>query len=102
MILAAINPYESSRSELRGKYYNVKTVWIKCALETLIKRDTKGLYKKALLDNDDKDKLLNLSGVNDVYEEPLNADLIIETDFESVNRSAYKLLQFILDSIPRQ
>lgn len=102
VILAAINPFESSRKELCQKYQNVKTVWIKCSLETLIRRDTKGLYKRALLNTDHKDKLTNLSGVNDVYEEPLTADLIIETDNESLEVSAQRLLRFISEAIKQK
>ncbi len=100
VIVAAINPYEISRLELRGRYSNVKTVWIKCSMETLINRDTKGLYKRAMLEHGDKDKLMNLSGINDVYEEPEVIDLVIETDCESLDQSAQKLLQLILDSLP--
>jgi adenylylsulfate kinase len=102
VIIAAINPFESSRTELSQKYNNVKTIWIKCSLETLIKRDTKGLYRRALLDAAHKDKLMNLSGVNDVYEEPLHADLTIETDNESIDVSAKRLIGFIVEAIKQK
>ena len=65
-ILAAINPYELARKELVANGTKVKTVWINCDLETLIKRDTKGLYHKALLPNNSPNKIHNLTGVNDI------------------------------------
>src|SRR5687767_2116817 len=54
-IIAAINPFEDTRAELREQY-GAKTVWIKCALDLLIQRDPKGLYKKALLPDNDPGK----------------------------------------------
>ena len=69
-ILAAINPYEGVREELKSKGTKVKTVWINCSLDTLIKRDTKGLYGKAKLPDGHPDKIYNLTGVNDIYEQP--------------------------------
>ena len=63
-IICAINPYEEIRQEICDKYGNVKTVFIDCGLDTLIKRDTKGLYKKAMLPNSHPEKIYNLTGVN--------------------------------------
>ncbi len=94
-ILAAINPYEEVRKELVSKGGNVKTIWIKCGLETLIKRDTKGLYGKALLPDDHPDKIFNLSGVNDVYEPPLMPDLVINTESEAIETSVKRVVDFI-------
>jgi len=94
-IIAAINPFEMARNELKEKYA-AKTAWIKCDLDILSKRDTKGLYKRALLPDDHPDKIFNLTGVNDLYEVPLSADLIIDTGNETAERSADKLYQFIL------
>jgi adenylylsulfate kinase len=48
VIVAAINPFEQVRNELKLNY-GIKTVWINCDIDVLIKRDTKGLYKRALL-----------------------------------------------------
>src|SRR4051812_47337537 len=77
-IIAAINPFEEARNELKEKY-GVKTVWINCAIDVLIERDTKGLYKRALLPENHPDKLNNLTGANDDYDLPLACDLIINT-----------------------
>lgn len=98
-ILAAINPYEEIREELKKYGKHVKTVWINCELETLFQRDTKQLYKRALLADDHKDKVKNLTGVNDPYEPPLNADLIINTDKESKDESINRLFNFIRKEI---
>ncbi|MGZ3862921.1 MAG: adenylyl-sulfate kinase [Bacteroidia bacterium] len=94
-IICAINPYEEAREEVREKYPDVKTVFINCHLDELIKRDTKGLYKKALLPDGHSEKLKNLTGVNDPFEIPKNADLVIDTDKGSVEESVKKLVDFI-------
>lgn len=94
-IIAAINPFEEIRKELRDEY-GAKTVWVNCDLEELIKRDTKGLYKKALLPDNNPDKIHNLTGINDTFEEPVAADLVLNTTSEMPVESAEKLYQFIL------
>ncbi|TWI96224.1 adenylylsulfate kinase [Mucilaginibacter frigoritolerans] len=98
IIIAAINPYEEARAELKFKH-NAKTVWINCELESLISRDTKGLYKRALLPDEDPDKIFNLTGVNDCYETPLNYDFKLDTHLESIDESAAKLYQFVKDQL---
>lgn len=94
-IIAAINPFEIIRDELKEKY-QARTVWIQCPVAVLLQRDTKGLYKRAFLPDNDPGKLFNLTGINDVYEEPLHPDLVIDTSSETIEESAGKLYSFIL------
>jgi adenylylsulfate kinase len=98
-IICAINPYESIRQEVTATYPDVKTIYIKCSLKELIKRDTKGLYAKALFPDNHPDKITNLSGVNDPFEIPANPDLIIETDTQSIKESTMQLVNFIESNI---
>jgi len=95
-IISAINPFEGIRREVALAYPKVKTVFIDCGMAELMRRDTKNLYRKAMLPDDHPEKILNLTGVNDPFEPPHNPDLIINTNMESVEVSAGKLLQFIL------
>ena|SRR5581483_5090370 len=97
IMIAAINPFEATRNELKEKYH-AKTVWITCDMPVLIKRDTKGLYKRALLHDDDPDKLFNLTGVNDTYEVPAQPDLIIDTSQDTAAESVQKFYEFLLRS----
>lgn len=94
-IICAINPYEKIRKELKNNYKNVKTVFINCEIPELIKRDTKGLYKKALLPDSHEDKIHNLTGINDPFETPMDADLIIHTDKESIEASTERIVKLI-------
>lgn len=98
VIMAVINPYDFLRKEVKKKC-NSLLVWVNCSLEVLIKRDPKELYKRALLDDSHPEKLFNLSGVNDLYEQPNDPDLIIDTTFETLEQSSRKLIDFILNFI---
>jgi adenylylsulfate kinase len=53
----------------------------------LIERDVKGLYKRALAG-----EIKEFTGVSDPYEEPLNPEVIVNTDCESVEESASKII----------
>ena len=98
-IIAAINPYDEIRKELIEKDKNLKTVYIKCKLETLIERDVKGLYKRALLPDGHPDKVYNFTGISDPFEEPVDADLVINTAEQTLDKSVKLLEQFILREI---
>lgn len=98
VIIAAINPYEEIRRELQDNY-GAKTVWVNCEIETLKQRDTKGLYRRAFLPENHPEKIKNLTGVNDVFEIPQNADLVLDTAQESVTQSVQKVVNFILQTL---
>src|SRR6266478_4386216 len=86
-IAAAISPYREIRDELRREHQRFFEVYVKCPLETLVKRDTKGLYQMAL-----KGEIRNFTGVTAPYEEPLNPELVVQTDRESRKESLARLL----------
>ncbi len=94
-IIAAINPYNIARNELKERY-NAKLIYVRCDVETLRKRDTKGLYQRAFLPETHPDKIHNLTGVNDTFEIPKNPDLVIDTSEETLEDSLEKILDFIL------
>ena len=98
-LMAAINPYESVRQELKSQYDFVYTVFVDCDLETLIQRDTKGLYRRAMLPTGHPEKINNLTGIDDPFELPENPDLIIDTHKTSEEDSSRILLEYILSQL---
>ena len=98
-IVAAINPYEAIRQQVSAYGPHVKTVWINCDIDTLIKRDPKGLYKKALLPDEHPDKINNLTGIGDPFELPLDTHLVINTNKETEEESIQKLYDFMIREI---
>jgi adenylyl-sulfate kinase len=87
-IAAAIPPYDEIRTENRRLIGSYVEVYCKCPMEELVKRDVKGLYAKAL-----KGEIQNFTGVSDPYEEPLDAEVIVETDTETEEESAAKIVK---------
>ena len=98
IIIAAINPYEEMRRQLKQQY-GAATVWINCPVNELITRDTKGLYKKALLPETHPDKIYNFTGINDDYDLPADYELVIHTHRESLEQSAGKFCDYIFQHI---
>src|SRR5262245_41667105 len=89
-ISAAISPYRSVRDENRKRIGNFVEIFVKCPLEGLIGRDVKGLYKKALAG-----EIKNFTGVSDPYEDPLQPEIVVETDKETVEESARKIIGYL-------
>jgi adenylyl-sulfate kinase len=87
VIVAAISPYEAMRDEVRSQIGRFLEVFVRCPLSVLVERDTKGMYQRALLGEID-----HFTGVSDPYEEPLSPDVTVDTDSETVEESAAKVL----------
>jgi adenylylsulfate kinase len=98
-IIAAINPFEAIRKELKDQYL-AGIIWVHCSLGELIKRDPKGLYQRALLSDDHPDKINNLTGINDPFETPQNPDIIIDTGVNDKAACTRQLLEFTLTRLP--
>ena len=87
---AAISPYREIRDRVRSQIKNFVEVFVSAPLETLVERDVKGLYKKAIAG-----EIKNFTGVSDPYEPPLAPEVVLETDKETVEISVNKLLRAI-------
>ena len=81
-IAAAISPYREVRDEVRKDIGRFVEVYVECPLDTLVERDVKGLYKKALAG-----EIANFTGVSDPYEAPLNPEVTLDTDRETPQRA---------------
>ena len=86
-ITAAISPYRAAREEARREIGRFVEVYVKCALDTCVQRDVKGLYRRALAG-----EITNFTGISDPYEEPLAPELTVETDRESAQASVERIL----------
>lgn len=97
-ITAAISPYREVRDELRGQTPGFVEVFVRAPLDTLVERDTKGLYRKAIAG-----EIANFTGVSDPYEEPLHPEVVCDTSIESLAQSVTKVLDRLerLGHLPR-
>lgn len=88
VVVSLISPYKEVRDFARTElspYF--REVFVKCPLEVCIERDPKGLYKKA------KEGIVKkMTGLSDTYEEPTSPELVVETNAESEEESAKKVL----------
>ena len=94
VISAAISPYRAIRDEVRSSIERDGAqfieVYVKCPINVLAERDVKGLYKKALAG-----EIKEFTGVSDPYEEPLDPEIVVETDRESIQQSAAKIIDVL-------
>ncbi len=65
-------------------------VYVQCPIDELVRRDTKGLYARALAGS-----VPNLTGISDPYEEPLSPEVTVRTDLESLDESIARVLAAI-------
>jgi adenylyl-sulfate kinase len=93
-ISAAISPYREVRDDVRRSVEQdgaeFVEVFVSCPVDVLAERDVKGLYKKALAG-----EIKGFTGVSDPYEAPLSADLVVESDRESVEVSTARIIEVL-------
>ena len=89
---AYITPLNSFRQFLKHAFVGQKylEIYVTCSLEECIKRDPKGLYKKALAG-----EIKNYTGVSAPFEEPESPDLTIDTGALSLEESVQSMLALL-------
>ncbi|HYU89597.1 MAG TPA: adenylyl-sulfate kinase [Gemmatimonadales bacterium] len=87
VITAAISPYRAIRDEVRGEIGAFIEVYVRASLDECIRRDTKGLYRKALAG-----EIPQFTGVSDAYEEPPAPELVIDTEREEIADSTSRVI----------
>lgn len=80
VIVSLVSPYRHVRDFARSQIENFVEVWVKCSLEKCMERDPKGLYRKAKAG-----EIKDMTGMQDVYEEPSNPELIVDTEAYSAD-----------------
>ena len=89
-VVALISPYEESRNYAKSISKNFFEVYLSTSLEACIRRDTKGLYQKAL-----RGEIANFTGINDPYEIPEYPDLKIDTEISSIDEAVQRLVNML-------
>ena len=82
VICTFISPKQYMRDNVRKLFPedSFSEVYIKCDIEECRKRDPKGLYKAV-----DEGLITNFTGIDDAFDEPTTAEMVIETDKRSVD-----------------
>lgn len=92
VIAAFISPFTSERNKVRKLFKKDEfiEVHVDAPMKILMKRDPKGLYKKA-----SEGKIPNFTGISSPYEKPLEPEIYIDTHKLSVNESVKKIISSI-------
>ena len=91
---AFISPYRKDRDRARqllvdGEFIEI---FVKVSLKEAEERDPKGLYKKARAG-----EIKEFTGISAPYEEPLNPELVIDTDQLDVAQSKDMVIEYLKD-----
>ena len=91
-----ISPYKVDRDQARAIHAEAEIpffeIYVACPLEEAEKRDPKGLYKKARAG-----EIKGFTGIDDPYDEPEKAELVLHTHEQTVQESAEALLKLLED-----
>lgn len=89
---AFVSPYRQDRDAVRTLLMDdgFIEVYVKASLETCESRDPKGLYKKARAG-----EIKGFTGIDDPYEEPLNAELVLDSNNKDVEQLANEVLSYL-------
>jgi adenylylsulfate kinase len=91
VIPAAISPFRSVRDEVRRDIGAFVEVHVHATLDECVRRDTKGLYRKALAG-----EIPQFTGVSDPYEPPERPELVVDTEREDVEASADRVIDCLI------
>jgi adenylylsulfate kinase len=87
VIVAAVSPFRGARDEARKVIgANFVEVHVAPPLEECIKRDVKGLYKKAIAG-----EIAQFTGVSDPYEAPLDPEVKVDTSIVSIDEGVLQI-----------
>ena len=89
-VASFVSPYKESRKAIREMVKNNIVVYVKADVETCKESDYKGAYAKAL-----SGEFKNFPGVDDVYEEPQHAEIVIDTEKMSADEAAQLIVKYV-------
>ena len=98
-VCAPIAPYDETRRWVRDTVEraagpgSMVLIWVSTPLEICEQRDTKGLYARARAG-----QLSGFTGIDDPYEAPTDADLVIDTSDVALDDAVNQVLELVIKS----
>lgn len=88
-LTAFISPFRADRDRVRALVPagDFLEIYCRCSLDVCEQRDVKGLYKKARAG-----EIKDFTGISSPYEEPVAAELVVDTDRLSMEQSVAMVL----------
>jgi adenylyl-sulfate kinase len=95
VICAFVSPERKIRAEIKKRIgaKRFTEVYVKASLKTRLKRDKKGMYKKAI-----SGQIKNFTGYSAPYEPPHASAVICDTDKQSINESVGLIISRVFSS----
>lgn len=90
-IVAMISPCKETRNKIKDLLQNFIEIYVDCPLDECIRRDPKGLYRKAI-----SGEISDFTGISSPYSPPERPDIILKTVEEDVERSVQKILDYFV------
>jgi adenylylsulfate kinase len=93
-LTAFISPLREDRERVRSlmPHGDFVEVYCRCGIETCEARDVKGLYKKARAG-----QIKEFTGISSPYEEPQNAEVVVDTDQSSLEDSVAQVIAYLCE-----
>ena len=89
--VAAVSPFRAARDQARAMMgERFVEVYVRASVDECERRDVKGLYEQARAG-----EIAGFTGVSDPYEEPRSPELLIDTEQESPQESAERLVALV-------
>jgi adenylylsulfate kinase len=97
VLVSAISPYEATRRKARAmveEHGAFVEVFVQASVEACAERDVKGLYAKAFAG-----EIKEFTGVSDPYDAPENPALVLDTENETPEESAQKVIALVEEHV---
>jgi bifunctional enzyme CysN/CysC len=92
-ICALVSPFDAERRRARElfEHHEFVEVFVDTPLETCIARDVKSLYRRAILG-----ELQDVTGIDQIYEAPQNAEIVVKTEQDAAEAIATQIILNVL------
>jgi adenylyl-sulfate kinase len=92
VICSFITPINKTQEDVRKKFNSGEfiEIYLNTPVKACINRDVKGMYKAAM-----EGKIKNFTGINDLYEEPKNPEITLDTSVLTVNECVTNIINYI-------
>ncbi len=92
VVTAFISPFREDRQKVRDLFEagEFVEIHVNCSIDVCEKRDPKGLYEKAR-----QGIIKDFTGISSPYETPMNPELVINTDKQSIEKSVEQVMKYL-------
>lgn len=91
-IVCNISPFEDLRAFARKKFNDYHEIYLRKDIQKALQNDVKGIYQKHLSQT-------SLVGIDLVFEEPTQSDLVLDVDNEDVETSFRSIIEYLEEKV---